>query len=523
VNKIEEIKAERDGIDVLDDLERYAREGWEAITDDDKERLKWFGVFFRKHTPGHFMQRVRFANGIATSAQLRALAALATDYGRELIDVTTRQQLQLRWFRIEHVPDLFARLDAVGLHSRQTGMDNIRGVVGCPLAGLSANELLDASPIAQAFTARFVGDRAFTNLPRKFNVTITGCTENCTHAETQDIGLTPATKEIDGQTVAGLNLRVGGKQGSGGYHAAAPLDVFVRPEEAVDVCTAVTLLFRDHGPRVSRSKARLAFLVDEWGPARFRAELEARLGRTLLPAGHDVRGRHSTDHLGIVPQRRQGYYSVGLLVPVGRTTAAQLRELARLADIYGSGEVRMSVGQNFLLPNVPDTRLPALLGEPLLRELRPDPPALLRGLVSCTGVEFCNLALAETKARALEVAGVLEAYGGATRPLHIAWSGCPAACANHLTADIGLQGGKTRIDGEVVETFQIFVGGRSGPNARPALPLVANVPATRVADVLAALVDAHNAGEDLQVVGPALTAASQPGRDGAAAGAEAAA
>ena len=183
----------------------------------------------------------------------------------------------------------------------------------------------------------------------------------------------------------------------------------------------------------------------------------------------------------------------------------------------------LTVGQNFLLPNVPDTRLPALLGEPLLRELRPDPPTILRGLVSCTGVEFCNLALAETKGRALEVAGALEARGGATRPLHMAWSGCPAACANHLTADIGLQGGKTRLGGAVVETFQIFVGGRSGPNARPALPLMANVPATQVADVLATLVDAHNAGEDLQVVGPELAAALQPGRDGAAPDAEAAA
>jgi ferredoxin-nitrite reductase len=172
---------------------------------------------------------------------------------------------------------------------------------------------------------------------------------------------------------------------------------------------------------------------------------------------------------------------------------------------------------------VPDHRLAGLLAEPLLRELRPDPPAALRGLVSCTGIEFCNLAQAETKRRALDVARHLEATGGATRPLHMAWSGCPAACANHLTADIGLQGGRTRVDGEVVEAFQVFVGGRSGPSARAAQQILANVPAAELPAVLEALLQAHNAGQDLQEAGPSLAAALQPGRAVAPGGAEAAA
>src|SRR5438477_1721109 len=194
MNKFEEIKATRDGLDVLPDIERYAREGWEAITDDDKARMKWYGLFFRKYTPGYFMLRIRVPNGIATADQLRTIADVTEEYGRGELDITTRQQIQVRWFRIEHVPAIFARLAAAGLEHRQTGMDNIRNVMGCPLAGLTTHELFDAAPVVREFTARFVGNREFTNLPRKFNVAITGCMDNCLHLETQDIALGPALK-----------------------------------------------------------------------------------------------------------------------------------------------------------------------------------------------------------------------------------------------------------------------------------------------------------------------------------------
>src|SRR5262249_29447059 len=263
MNKIEAVKAARDGLEITEDLVRFAREGWRTISDDDKERLKWAGVFFRRPTPGYFMMRIRMANGILTSRQLRLLGDITRETGRNIADVTTRQQIQLRWVTIEQVPSVIARLEAAGLSSLQTGMDNIRGIVGCPATGLTPNELIDTASIAADFQRRFLGNRAFTNLPRKFNVTITGCPDNCTTAETQDIAMTPAISEEGGQAFVGFNLAVGGKQGSGGPTFATPIDAFIRPEEAAEVCAAIALLFRDYGPRESRSKARLAFLVEE--------------------------------------------------------------------------------------------------------------------------------------------------------------------------------------------------------------------------------------------------------------------
>ncbi len=228
MNKIEEYKKEKDGLDILSDVPRYAKEGWEAITEGDKERLKWAGVFFRRQTPGNFMMRVRMPNGMSSAEQFRTIAQISEEFGKGFADITTRQQIQLRWFKIEHVPEIWRRLEAVDLVSLQTGMDNIRNVVGCPVAGLTPGELFDASPVARQFTDMFVGNREYTNLPRKFNVTITACKENCSHAESQDIALTPATKEIEGASVKGFNVAVGGKMGSGGYRMASPLDLFVR-------------------------------------------------------------------------------------------------------------------------------------------------------------------------------------------------------------------------------------------------------------------------------------------------------
>jgi ferredoxin-nitrite reductase len=497
MNKFEAIKATKDGLDMLPDIERYARIGWEAITDDDKVRMKWYGLFFRKHTPGFFMLRIRIPNGIATADQMRTLGELANEFGRGELDLTTRQQVQLRWFRIEHVPAIFARLEAVGLEVRQTGMDNIRNVMGCPLAGITTHELFDASPAARAYTARFVGNKEFSNLPRKFNVAITGCVDNCVLLETQDIGLSPAIRQVDGHAVAGFNVMVGGKQGSGGYTPARALDVFVTPDMAEAVCSEITLIFRDHGPRESRSRARMAFLVQEWGTERIRAELEARLGHTLDRAGRDARNAYQADHVGVQQQKVRGLYSVGLAVPVGRLKADHAVALAELAEQYGSREVRLTPGQNVMLTDVKDTALPSLLAEPLLQELRADPSPSIRGTVSCIGVGLCDLALTDTKGDALRVARQLERSIPHGRSIAINWSGCPAACGSHHVADIGLQGGKARVNGQVVEVYQVFVGGRQGPLARAALPVMNAIPATEVGDVVERLVQAHADGRDL--------------------------
>jgi ferredoxin-nitrite reductase len=484
VNRIEALKTARDGLDVQEDLARFAREGWRTIADDDKERLKWVGVFHRKPTPGHFMMRIRMPNGVLSAAQARLLGEITRESGRNLADVTTRQQVQLRWLTIDGVPDVIARLEAAGLSSLQTGMDNIRGIVGCPATGLTPRELIDTAPIAAEFQRIFLGNREFTNLPRKFNVTITGCPDNCTPAETQDVAMTPALVTVDGVDVRGFNVAVGGKQGSGGPTLAESLDAFVRPEEAAEVCAAIALLFRDHGPREARSRARLAFLIEDWGAERFRKELEVRLGRPLPPAGRDARSERVADHVGVFRQRQAGLNYVGLKTPVGRVTGEQLLELARLAETYGGGELRVTPLQNVLLPHVPDARLGSLLEEPLVRELPYNPSEVLRGVSSCTGTDFCNLALIDTKTRAMALTREFERRVGPTRPISVRWSGCPASCGNHHTADVGLQGCKVKVSGKIVDGAHVFVGGRGGAAPRAAVRILEDVPCDELPEVL---------------------------------------
>jgi NAD(P)H-nitrite reductase large subunit len=496
-NKVEVIKAEKDGLDALPDVYRLAEgDRWQEMTEADKQRFKWHGLFFRVPTPGNFMLRLRLQAGRVTSRQLRVIADLSDQYGKGFCDLTTRQQIQLRWFTLADMPDIWRRLEEVGLHSRQTGMDNVRGLCGCPVAGLTPHELFDATPVIREFDEILLGNKEFTNLPRKFNVTITGCLENCCHAETQDIGLVPAYRELDGQQVNGFNVLVGGKQGSGGYRPASPLDVFVRPEEAAGLCADITRIFRDHGSREMRPRARLAFLVEDRGVGWFRGELERRRGRPLLRAGTDLRKKHHTDHLGIHPQKRPPHHDgpplnyVGFLVPVGRITTGQMRSAADLADCYGSGELRVTVGQNLVIPNVPESRLGALTDEPLFKELPFDPSPVMRGLVACTGNDYCGLALIETKGYAIQVARELErrTEGRKVQPLTIHWSGCPAGCGLHQVATIGLQGCRSRVNGEVVDAAHVCVKGHTGPNPAVATDLMYDVPIERLVDALEPLV-----------------------------------
>jgi nitrite reductase (NADH) large subunit len=494
-NKIEVMKAQKDGLDALPDLLRLAENNrWEELTEDDKQRAKWHGLFFRKPTPGHFMLRLRFDAGRSSSRQFRTIADLSDEYGKGFCDLTTRQQIQMRWFTLGEVPDLWRRLEELGLNSKQTGMDNVRGVCGCPVAGLTPHELFDATPAVQEFTHIILDNREFTNLPRKFNVTITGCLENCCHTETQDIALVPAYRELDGRQVNGFNVHVGGKQGSGGYRPASPLDVFVPPDEAAALCAEITRVFRDHGSRGQRNRARLAFLIEDRGLVWFRAELERRWGRPLRKAGADLRKKHHVDHVGIHPQKRgadgEALNYVGLLVPVGRITTAQMRGVADLADRYGNGEVRITAGQNLIVPNVPDARVGALSDEPLFRELPYDPSPVLRGLVACTGSDYCHMALIETKGWAIEVARELErrTAGKKVQPLTIHWSGCSAGCGLHQVATIGLQGCRSRVNGEVVDAAHVCVKGRTGPAPVVATDLMYDVPCDRLAEALEPLV-----------------------------------
>jgi ferredoxin-nitrite reductase len=393
--------------------------------------------------------------------------------------------VQLRGFAIGDLPHIRERLQVVGLVSLQTGMDNIRNVVGCPLAGLTDEELFDASHVVREFNEAFLGNKAFTNLPRKFNVAITGCTGNCTHGETQDLSLTPAIGTIAGEEVKGFNIAVGGKIGSGGLRPATPLGVFCRIEEAAGICSHIALMFRDYGARRARNRARLAFLIEEWGIDRFRQELELRLGGRLLPAGRDARTTRHHDHLGISRQKQPGLCSVGLNVPVGRITADQLFALADVAQRYGSGNVRITTSQNVIVPNVAEHLVPQMTSEPLLGELRHDPSDMMRGLVSCTGIDYCHMALIETKELALKTARELdERLGRVKKLVTMHWSGCPAGCGNHTGADIGLLGKNVKIGDEIVDAVDVFVGGQSGPNAKAGTKLLEDVPCSDLPRIL---------------------------------------
>jgi nitrite reductase (NADH) large subunit len=495
-NKIEIMKEKQDGLDALDDILKLAStDAWADMTEDDKQRAKWHGLFFRKPTPGHFMLRVRFNAGRSDARQFRVLADLSDEFGKGFVDLTTRQQVQLRWFTLGQTPEIWRRLEEVGLHSKQTGQDNVRGVCGCPVGGLTPHELLDAGPVIDAFNDRIVDNREFTNLPRKFNVTITGCLENCCHTETQDIALVPAYRELDGRQVNGFNVLVGGKQGSGGYRPATPLDVFTPPDDAAGVCAEIARVFRDHGSRVTRTRARLAFLVEDRGVAWLRAELQGRLGRPLHKAGRDVRKPHHTDHLGIHPQKKcvetgKTPHYVGFLVPVGRMTTGQMRAVADVAERYGNGEIRITVGQNLIVPNIPEEKIGALADEPIFRELPYDPSPIMRGVVACTGTDYCGMALVDTKSYAVELARELEkrTAGKKILPLTIHWSGCPSSCGLHQVATIGLQGCRSRVNGEIVDAAHVCVNGRAGPTPVVASDLMYDVPIRELADALEPLV-----------------------------------
>ncbi|MEW6144658.1 MAG: Rieske 2Fe-2S domain-containing protein [Thermodesulfobacteriota bacterium] len=488
LNRIEKIKLEKDGLDVGADIEKFALEGFESIGEDDLERLKWFGTFFRKHTPGYFMVRIRIPNGIAASQQIETIAWITNNIGRGRADITTRQQIQLRWIKIVDVPKVLRLLNHAGLLTLQTGMDNIRNVVGCPVSGISRTELFEASPVVKRFNNIFVGNREYSNLPRKMNVTITACKENCTNSATQDISLVPASKIMNGKNVQGFNVFVGGKNGSGGFKESRPLDVFVTPREAPELCKTIAVIYRDNGPRAARNKARLSFLIDEWGVEKLREAVEISLGVALESAGKDERFGHETDHIGVFPQLQHGLNYIGMLVPVGKITGEQLAETARLSALYGNGEVRLTARQNLIIPNIPDENVNRVLSERLLQELSPYPSAVMRSITSCSGSEYCNLALIETKNRAFEIGRELESILPNFNPRSINWSGCPSGCGNHTIADIGLLGKKTQVNGEIVDAVDIFIGGESGPETKPAIKIMENVPCSELTFVLEGLV-----------------------------------
>ncbi|MFS8856109.1 ferredoxin--nitrite reductase [Synechococcus sp. H55.2] len=510
-NQFERLKSEKDGLAVKAELEAFARMGWENIPEDDRDhRLKWLGIFFRKRTPGQFMLRLRLPNGILTSGQMRMLAAIIHPYGKDgVADITTRQNLQLRGIPIEEMPQILGYLKEVGLTSIQSGMDNVRNITGSPLAGIDPDELIDVRGLTRKVqdmvTNNGEGNPSFTNLPRKFNIAICGCRDNSVHAEINDLAFVPAFKAGK----LGFNVLVGGFFSARRCAEAIGLDVWVDPRDVVPLCEAVLLVYRDHGLRANRQKARLMWLIDEWGLEKFRAAVERQIGHPLSRAAEkDEVVWQKRDLLGVHAQKQPGLNFVGLHVPVGRLNALEMMELARLAEVYGSGELRLTVEQNVLIPNVPDSRVAPLLKEPLLKKFSPNPGPLQRGLVSCTGNQFCNFALIETKNRAVALMEELEAELEIPQTVRIHWTGCPNSCGQPQVADIGLMGTTARKDGKPVEAVDIYMGGEVGKDAKLGECVRRGIPCEDLKPVLVELLIEHFGARPRQRPSAAQTASS---------------
>jgi len=510
-NQFERLKREKDGLAVKDELEAFAQMGWENIPEDDRDhRLKWLGIFFRKRTPGKFMLRLRLPNGILTSGQMRKLAEILRPYGQDgVADITTRQNLQLRGLPIEDMPQVLRQLKEVGLTSIQSGMDNVRNITGSPLAGIDPDELIDVRGLTRKVqdmvTNNGEGNPSFSNLPRKFNIAICGCRDNSVHAEINDLAFVPAFKEGK----LGFNVLVGGFFSARRCAEAIGLDVWVDPRDVVPLCEAVLLVYRDHGLRANRQKARLRWLIDEWGLEKFRAAVEQQIGHPLPRAAEkDEVVWHKRDLLGVHAQKQLGLNFVGLHVPVGRLNVPEMRELARLAEVYGSGELRLTVEQNVLIPNVPDSRVGPLLQEPLLKKFSPNPGPLQRGLVSCTGNQFCNFALIETKNRAVALMEELEAELEIPQTVRIHWTGCPNSCGQPQVADIGLMGTTVRKDGKPVEAVDIYMGGEVGKDAKLGECVRQGIPCEDLKPVLVELLIEHFGARPRRDPSAAQTSAS---------------
>ncbi|MCZ8039835.1 MULTISPECIES: ferredoxin--nitrite reductase [Microcystis] len=469
LNKFEKFKAEKDGLAIKDELDHFAQIGWEAMDKTDLEhRLKWVGVFYRPVTPGKFMMRLRIPNGILSSEQMRVLGEIVQRYGDDgNADITTRQNLQLRGIRIEDIPDIFQRLKSVGMTSVQSGMDNVRNITGSPMAGLDADELIDTRELVQKvqdmITNYGQGNYQFTNLPRKFNIAIEGGRDNSVHAEINDIAFVPAYKEGE----LGFNVVVGGFFSAKRCEAAIPMNVWVRPnQEVVDLCRGILEVYRDNGLRANRQKSRLMWLIDEWGIEEFRTRVANHLGYPLATAAEkDAIDWEKRDHLGVFPQKQEGLSYIGLCIPVGRLFADDMFDLARIAEVYGSGELRLTVEQNVIIPNIAAENMATLLTEPLLAKFTPNPTPLQRALVSCTGAQFCNFALIETKNKAVDLIRQLDAELNIPQGVRMHWTGCPNSCGQPQVADIGLMGTKARKDGKTVEGVDLYMGGKVGKDA----------------------------------------------------------
>jgi sulfite reductase (ferredoxin) len=477
LNKNEENKKYDDGLNVRQRIiDIYAKHGFDSIDPADlRGRFRWYGLYTQRR-PGidggktailepeelddrYFMLRVRIDGGQLSAEQLRVISDISVRYARGTADVTDRQNIQLHWIEIESVPAIWEALEAVGLSTTEACGDTPRVIMGCPLAGLDSDELIDASPEIAAVNARFIGDQAFSNLPRKFKTSISGCAAQCTHHEINDVAFAAVRHPHTGEV--GYDLWVGGGLSTNPM-IAKRLGAFVPAGQVPEVWAAVASVFRDYGYRRLRHRARIKFLIADWGAQKFREVMEKEyLGYALAdgPAPVNVDGA-MRDHVGVHPQQ-DGLNYVGFAPRVGRLDGELLAAIATLAERYGSGRVRTTAEQKMVILDVPQASVDALVAELDALGLPARPSVFRRHTMACTGIEFCKLAIVETKARAMTLIDELERrLPGFDAPVTINVNGCPNSCARIQTADIGLKGSLvTDASGQQVEGFQIHLGG----------------------------------------------------------------
>jgi sulfite reductase (ferredoxin) len=476
LNKNEENKKNDDGLNVRQRIiDIYSKHGFDSIDPADlRGRMRWYGLYTQRR-PGidggktavlepeelddkYFMLRVRIDGGQLSVAQLRVISDISVRYGRGTADVTDRQNIQLHWIEIESVPAIWEALESVGLSTTEACGDTPRVIVGCPLAGLDGDELIDATDEISAITERYIGDDTLSNLPRKYKSSISGCATQCSHHEINDVAFAAVRHQETGEV--GYDLWVGGGLSTNPM-IAKRLGAFVRQGQVPEVWKAVAELFRDYGYRRLRHRARIKFLIADWGPEKFREVLEKEyLGYALpdgpAPVNVAPGGR---DHIG-VHRQRNGLNYVGFAPRVGRLNGQLLGQIADLAERHGSG-VRTTSEQKMVIIDVPDASVQELVEglEGLGLPVRPS--VFRRHMMACTGIEFCKLAIVETKGRAMELIEELEKrLPDFDSPVTINVNGCPNSCARIQTADIGLKGSLV-IDeaGNQVEGFQIHLGG----------------------------------------------------------------
>jgi sulfite reductase (ferredoxin) len=542
--RVERLKRSKNAWDHLDEIREFARLGFDSIPPE------WLSTYFRTwgvYTQGDgagvtggsggegravpfFMLRIRVPSGLLTSTQLRTIAALSDEHGNGIADVTVRQNIQLHWLKIESLPEVFERLQSVGLRTTGACGDVVRNITGCPLAGLHAHEIADVSPIVLALDRELGGNPDFYNLPRKFKITVTGCPEWCSYPEINDIALTATLRPIREATIPaesgaaplvlkgagfdfsstnhelGFSVRVAGGL-STQPHLAVRLNAFVKPHQVIPLVRAITEVFRSSDVlRQSRERARMKYLFLEhhWTPETFLAAVHERLGFSLDPAEPELLPSDiHRDHLGVIPQKQPGLFSIGASVVRGRITPSQLRLAADLAERYGDGHVRATPMQNLLLVNIPEPHLATVISQLTAGGLPVASSAFVRGTVACTGSEFCKLALTETKSFARWLTEILEdRYSDFQHQLKLHITGCPNSCGQHWIADIGIEGKKIKVDGKLVDAYYFCVGGSVGHIASIARPVGYRCRADEVPEAISRLLDAfqsdRHAGENLQ-------------------------